>query len=352
MSILLSFNGQNYVIPTVNEVGWGTNLDDYFVAIAASTLQKVGGNFTLTNEVDFGANYGLKSKWLRSKSVNIATTGYLQLAQTDKVVWRNNTNTGDLALEVNASNQLVFDGNVIGLAPAGIVFTTGDQNIGGNKTFTSDIIGNITGNAATVTNGVYTTGNQSISGTKTFNSSMQISGFDSFSSGNANLTRGSFISGGIAGFQGSLVLNSNPNTISSAILRVFGPQSGQPGGQTNLYAIAPEDPVFLGSPTTRNYTIPDVKADCDFVMAAGAQTIAGVKSFSSDIRPNTDISSSCGQSDHRFQHIWGQTIHSGDVQMENNWKITEGEKVGHPEEGIMFISPEGKKYKILMAEVD
>lgn len=40
---------------------------------------------------------------------------------------------------------------------ATIVRTTGDQNIGGTKTFSNTISGSITGNAGTVTNGVYTT---------------------------------------------------------------------------------------------------------------------------------------------------------------------------------------------------
>lgn len=41
-------------------------------------------------------------------------------------------------------------------------------------TFTSNIVGNLTGNADTVTNGVYTLGNQSIGGIKTFTSSPYI----------------------------------------------------------------------------------------------------------------------------------------------------------------------------------
>jgi hypothetical protein len=48
------------------------------------------------------------------------------------------------------------------------VYTTGDQTIAGNKTFSSTISGSVTGNAGTVTNGVYTTGNQNIDGFKTF----------------------------------------------------------------------------------------------------------------------------------------------------------------------------------------
>jgi hypothetical protein len=52
------------------------------------------------------------------------------------------------------------------------VYTTGDQTIGGAKTFSTTIVGSVNGNAGTVTNGVYTTGDQTIGGTKTFSSTI------------------------------------------------------------------------------------------------------------------------------------------------------------------------------------
>lgn len=55
---------------------------------------------------------------------------------------------------------------------------TGNQTIAGTKTFSSPIVGNltgdVTGNAGTVTNGVYTTGNQTIAGSKTFSSPVTV----------------------------------------------------------------------------------------------------------------------------------------------------------------------------------
>ncbi len=52
-----------------------------------------------------------------------------------------------------------------------VVFTTGDQNIGGIKTFYEFIKGNVSGNlsgyARYVIDGVYTTGSQNIGGIKT-----------------------------------------------------------------------------------------------------------------------------------------------------------------------------------------
>ena len=56
--------------------------------------------------------------------------------------------SGTWAIDVTGNAATVTNG----------VYTTGDQTIAGNKTFSSTIIGDISGNAATVTNGVYTSG--------------------------------------------------------------------------------------------------------------------------------------------------------------------------------------------------
>jgi len=75
------------------------------------------------------------------------------------------------------------------------VYTTGNQTIGGTKTFSSQITGSISGNAGTVTNGVYTSGDQTIGGTKTFSS--QITGSISGNAGTATLaTKASTLSQG------------------------------------------------------------------------------------------------------------------------------------------------------------
>ena len=70
------------------------------------------------------------------------------------------------------------------------VYTSGNQTIGGTKTFSSTISGSIDGNANTVTNGVYTSGNQTIGGTKTFSSTIvgSITGNANTVTTNANLT--------------------------------------------------------------------------------------------------------------------------------------------------------------------
>ena len=113
MSINVVFNGNNYIIPSTNEVGWGANLDSYFIAIAAGCLQKTGGSFTLSADTNFGASFGLQSIYYKSGSSNIAHTGVVRLAQSDTISFRNFANTTDVPLGMNSSNQLTFNGVVI-----------------------------------------------------------------------------------------------------------------------------------------------------------------------------------------------------------------------------------------------
>jgi hypothetical protein len=53
---------------------------------------------------------------------------------------------------------------------------SGNKTYSGNVTFNNTITGSISGNAATVTNGVYTTGDQNIAGSKRFSSSVVVGG--------------------------------------------------------------------------------------------------------------------------------------------------------------------------------
>lgn len=123
MSIGIVFNGSPYTIPVTGEERWGDNVTNYLVAIASGCLQKTGGLFTLTGEVDFGASFGLKSVSYKSAAAIISSAGVLRLANTESIGWRNFANTGNLLLGVNTSNQLTFNGAIISgdisLAPVG-----------------------------------------------------------------------------------------------------------------------------------------------------------------------------------------------------------------------------------------
>lgn len=111
MSLNVTFNGSNYIIPETGEKGWGGNTTSYLVAIAAGALQKTGGSFTLSAETDFGASFGLKSLYYKSRSTNIAASGIVRLNNnSDAVSWRNAANSADLPLTVDASNRLSYNG--------------------------------------------------------------------------------------------------------------------------------------------------------------------------------------------------------------------------------------------------
>ena len=117
MATNINFNGQVFSIPAEGDDGWATALSNYFIAISTGALQKSGGTFSLTAEVDFGNTYGAKIAYLKSKSLNPAGAGFMRLGNLETVAWRNNDNTADLALTVGGDDVLKF--NSIALVTAG-----------------------------------------------------------------------------------------------------------------------------------------------------------------------------------------------------------------------------------------
>lgn len=113
MSVNVTLNGVSYTIPEPGDNAWGDGVSDYLVALASGVLQKAGGTFTLTAEVDFGATFGLKSAYFKSRAANPASAGQMRLGNTESISWRNAANNANLALLVNASNLLEFNGTAI-----------------------------------------------------------------------------------------------------------------------------------------------------------------------------------------------------------------------------------------------
>lgn len=110
MAQSVTLNGVVYTVPDVREESWGQNVTDYLVAIAASVLQKSGGAFTLTADADFGATFGLKSVYFKTRTANPAASGVLRLANNEGIAWRNAANGADLLLKANASDLLEYEG--------------------------------------------------------------------------------------------------------------------------------------------------------------------------------------------------------------------------------------------------
>jgi hypothetical protein len=118
MASNIVFNGVTYSIPVTADDGWGPDLTAYFISIATNALQKTGGSFTLTSEIDFGATYGLKSSYLKSQAANPSGTGAIRLGNAESVSWRNFANSADLSLSVDVSNALNFNGTAISIGGA------------------------------------------------------------------------------------------------------------------------------------------------------------------------------------------------------------------------------------------
>jgi hypothetical protein len=110
LSLTLTINGQAFQYPEPGDSNWGTQATLWASAVTTGMLQKAGGSFTLTAEVDFGSGFGLKSLYYKTRTANVASAGAFRLARTDVVSWRNEAGGADLNLSVDASNSILWDG--------------------------------------------------------------------------------------------------------------------------------------------------------------------------------------------------------------------------------------------------
>ena len=102
--------GVTYQVPEDNEEGWGAELSKIVVALIDSGLERGSGSFPLTQPLDFGSSNGLLALSLTSKSSSPSLAGFLRLAQSDVINWRNNANNGDVSLSVS-SDKIRFNGS-------------------------------------------------------------------------------------------------------------------------------------------------------------------------------------------------------------------------------------------------
>jgi hypothetical protein len=200
---------------------------------------------------------------------------------------------------------------------------------------------------------VLTEGSRTINGTTTFGNNSTFSGTVFLANGLAGSPSLSFsgdtntgmywngpeaISFATNGTRTFTVSNTN-----SFIETVFGIQSGT--------AAAPG--LYFNSSTTTGLFL---AASNDIGFATnGIQRLHLTNTalvFSVDHSPTTDITNDNGNSTHRWLNLWAQTIHSGDIALDNGWKITEGDKVGRDKNEVLLISPEGKKFRFLTEEVE
>lgn len=128
MSTSVNYVGNSYSVPAYGDTGYAQgagNLSSYLVALATGSLTLSGGTFTLTADANFGASFGLVALYLKSVTANIASAGFLRLANTDTIGWRNAANSADLLLAVSGTNILTFASNAIAQAAGtGITLNT------------------------------------------------------------------------------------------------------------------------------------------------------------------------------------------------------------------------------------
>lgn len=177
-----TLNGVSYSIPDPGDTGWGASLTAFLVAIAPGVLQKTGGTFILTADVNFGAAFGLKSAYFATRASNPSSTGILRLANSDTFGFRNFTNSGNLLFSVNASDGLLFNGSPIGQFVSTAdraVITNGSGTLAVSPT-TATEVGYVSGvtaaiqaqlnTKATDSLVVHLAGSETITGTKIFSS--------------------------------------------------------------------------------------------------------------------------------------------------------------------------------------
>lgn len=113
MAVNLNVNGINYSYPEIGDTNWGQATTLWAQAVTNGMLQKAGGSFPLTANVDFGGNYGLIAQHFTGRGSNTAQTGAVRLNSSGQITWRNTANTNDLPLTINVSDQLTFNGSVL-----------------------------------------------------------------------------------------------------------------------------------------------------------------------------------------------------------------------------------------------
>lgn len=142
MAIPLTINGSTFDYPENFDENWGVNATGWAQAVTNGMLQMAGGNFPITADINFGANFGLLSKYFETRTSNPATAGTVRLASADAGIgFRNNANSGNLILTTNSSDQLLYNGHPIGSSGGGAVTSiTGTTN----QVIASASVGDIT----------------------------------------------------------------------------------------------------------------------------------------------------------------------------------------------------------------
>jgi hypothetical protein len=121
MSVVLTIAGQTFDYPTTGDDGWGEEASNWALAVSTQLLQRTGGSFSLTNDVNFGASFATIQTYLKSRSSTIASAGFVRMAKGDSIQWRNNGDGGNIVLAINGSDEVTINGTPVLLSPGGVL---------------------------------------------------------------------------------------------------------------------------------------------------------------------------------------------------------------------------------------
>jgi len=114
LAIPLNINGAIFEYPEDFDESWGISATGWAQAVTNGMLQRQGGSFPLTADVNFGTSFGLVSPYFTSHTINPATVGTVRLASADPGVgFRNNANSGNLILTTDTSDNLLYNGHIL-----------------------------------------------------------------------------------------------------------------------------------------------------------------------------------------------------------------------------------------------
>jgi hypothetical protein len=249
--VSLVIAGISYQYPQTGDLTWGDGASTWAQAVTASMLQTSGGLFQITADVDFGSAKGLIALYFKSRTANTPSTGSVRLAKTDFISFRNNANSADLALGINGSDQLTFNGGAF-LTTAGsisaskILVSDGSSNIISSST-NSSVLAFLDPTSSIQTQ--INTANSSITTTNT-----------NLTTTNTNLSTHTGASTGVHGVTGSVVGTTDTQTLSAKTLttpQVNGLKLAL-STKTAAYTLLVTDDVIIGNSTSSpiNYTLP------------------------------------------------------------------------------------------------
>lgn len=155
MTITLTINTIEYEFPEQYDEDWGPTVTAWAASVSNGLLQKSGGQFTLTNDVNFGTQFGLHGKYFTSTSLPAATAGTLRLENEGTLQWRNDDDTDNITLGVNTDGALLFEGVVISGGGNHSLMNNLDYDDANHTGFARDIAG---GDSGCITGGVVTIG--------------------------------------------------------------------------------------------------------------------------------------------------------------------------------------------------